>query len=107
MNSVERLWLVVTGPSSSHVVAMTGERLTLGRDLRCDVVLDDPKASRLHAEIVRDQRGRFLLTDLSSRNGTIVDGRQLVGSLPLVGGETIRLGRTTIDISPGPPEEAT
>ena len=100
------LWLVVRGADAPHLVAMTGDRLTVGRDLRSDVVIDDTKVSRLHAEITRDTHGRYLLTDLTSRNGTTVDGRQLVGSLPLVGGELLRFGRTCVEIFTTKPLEA-
>ena len=83
---------------------MTGDRLTIGRDLRSDIVLDDSKASRLHAEITRDPGGRYVLTDLTSRNGTTIDGRQLVGSLVLSGGELLRFGKTIIEVLTSEPE---
>jgi len=83
---------------------MTGHRLTVGRDLRSDIVLDDSKASRHHAEITRDPMGRYVLTDLTSRNGTTIDGRQLVGSLVLVGGELLRFGRTIVEVLNSEPE---
>jgi pSer/pThr/pTyr-binding forkhead associated (FHA) protein len=102
--AIAPLWLIVRGIEEPRVVAMTGERLTIGRDLRSDVVLDDPKVSRLHAEIVRDSHGRYALTDLRSRNGTTIDGRQLVGSLRLRGGELLKIGRTVIEVSAQQPD---
>jgi pSer/pThr/pTyr-binding forkhead associated (FHA) protein len=92
------LWLVVRADDGRRLVAVTGDRLTIGRDLRAGVVLDDVKVSRLHAEITRDADGGFHLTDLSSRNGTLVDGRQLVGAFRLQGGEVLRIGRTTVEV---------
>jgi adenylate cyclase len=44
--------------------------LSLGRDATCDIVVDDPKASRQHALIER-RRDKFVLVDHSS-NGTYV-----------------------------------
>jgi class 3 adenylate cyclase len=44
--------------------------LTLGREATCDIVIDDPKASRQHAKIER-RRDKFVLVDHSS-NGTFV-----------------------------------
>lgn len=96
--SADCLWLVVHADDGRRLVAVTGDRLTIGRDLRAGVVLDDVKVSRLHAEITRDADGSYYLTDLSSRNGTLVDGRQLVGSLRLDGGEVLRIGRTTVEV---------
>jgi pSer/pThr/pTyr-binding forkhead associated (FHA) protein len=64
---------------------------SIGRDATNDVViLNDSKVSRLHAELqFRD--GRWLLLDLGSRNGTIVNGRQ-VRQHPLKGGDKIQCG---------------
>jgi len=101
------LWLVVRGAEPPRYVAMTGERLTVGRDLRNEVVLDDTKVSRHHAEIVRDGSGHYILTDLASHNGTTVDGRQLVGSFLLNGGEVVRFGRTIVEILTTTPEGVT
>jgi ABC-type multidrug transport system ATPase subunit/pSer/pThr/pTyr-binding forkhead associated (FHA) protein/ABC-type multidrug transport system permease subunit len=57
-----------------RLVALDGERLTIGRDPANALVLDDPNVSRFHAEVIaRD--GRVELRDLRSRNGTRIDGR--------------------------------
>jgi pSer/pThr/pTyr-binding forkhead associated (FHA) protein len=67
---------------------------SIGRDVTNDVVvLNDSKVSRLHAELqFRD--GRWLLLDLGSRNGTIVNGRR-VRQHPLKGGDRIECGENT------------
>src|SRR5258707_15696181 len=44
----------------------------VGRDLENEVVLDDPAASRRHAEI-EFKDGASVLTDLGSINGTLVN----------------------------------
>ena len=53
------------GPAQidDQTVALDGARLTIGRDARNDVVLDDPNVSRFHAELVRlRRRGRAAST---------------------------------------------
>jgi len=45
----------------------------IGRDAACGLRLDDPMVSRQHAR-VRLERGVWLLEDLGSRNGTLLDG---------------------------------
>lgn len=70
------------------------DTLTLGREAKNDIVLDDPKASRQHARIER--RGdTFLVRDLKSRNGTWV-GAQRIAEQILNDGDTIRVGGTQI-----------
>lgn len=56
----------------STVLALGPARPTasLGRDLACDIVIRDPRASRSHARIER-RRDKFVLVDMSS-NGTYI-----------------------------------
>src|SRR3954469_12014964 len=53
------------------------ERHVIGRAAgSADFTLKAPAVSRVHAEIVRDGR-RFIVRDLGSRNGVLVNGRKL------------------------------
>ena len=65
---------VTSGERSS--VQLGPEPLLIGRDQQNDVVLDDPRVSRKHAEI-RLRLGRYTLYDLQSTNGTYVNGRRV------------------------------
>ncbi len=56
-----------------------------------DVVVRGSSVSRAHAE-VRFADGRFLVRDAGSRNGTLVAGVLLAGSMPIDGELTIGLG---------------
>ena len=90
--------LVVAPGGAATAFDLLQKECTIGRGQECRVRIDDPKVSRLHADITRDPHGRYLLTDLSSHNGTVVDGRQLVGALVLRGGEAVRLGQSRFEI---------
>lgn len=72
---------------------------TLGRDARsCDVVVGaDPFVSSRHAQIAGTKDG-FLLTDLYSTNGTLVDGVRIAPGtpVPLRNGHIVTLGRTLL-----------
>lgn len=60
------------GPSGARYV-LSKPSLSLGREARCDVVIDDASISREHARIlVKD--GVVTVIDNNSRNGTFVDG---------------------------------
>lgn len=64
--------------------------LVLGRELLEDT--DDDRISRQHARVLLDS-GRFILTDLGSKNGTYADGHALIDPEVIVH-RVIRTGRT-------------
>ncbi|MDY0058937.1 MAG: FHA domain-containing protein [Myxococcota bacterium] len=68
--------------------------ITLGREVSCDVVLSDIKASRQHCEITF-LAGAFSLKDLGSGNGTKVDGEK-VTKIQLRNGMVIAIGECQI-----------
>jgi SARP family transcriptional regulator, regulator of embCAB operon len=66
------------------------DRVVLGRDEDCDIVLTDEAVSRRHAEI-RLASGRHILLDLSSSNGTWVKGEPVLQHL-LHDGDAFQVG---------------
>ena len=68
---------------------------TIGRLKESDIVLSDPGASRRHAEIRRTPDG-YVLVDLGSTNGTMVNERS-VSEQPLSEGDRITIGRTVLE----------
>ena len=79
----------------------------IGRSEGCDVVLDDPAASRRHARVGTDEPGgRVVITDLGSRNGTVVAGRAVTAPTVVPARATVRIGaaclqwRNTVDDAP-------
>ncbi|RPJ52031.1 MAG: FHA domain-containing protein, partial [Chloroflexi bacterium] len=56
-----------------------GQLIRVGRASENDIVLPDPKVSRNHAELEWNGTG-FILRDLSSVNGTYVNGQRLANS---------------------------
>ena len=63
---------------------------TLGREASCTIALDEPRASRLHAEIAFDG-AEFVLKDHKSRNGTFLNDKP-VETAPLKFGDVIGIG---------------
>lgn len=57
-------------------IPLEGPRLTLGRSLDNDTILEDRSVSRHHALLVR-RYGRYILRDLDSANGTAVNGQPI------------------------------
>ncbi len=75
------------------VVGPTGA--TLGRSRQCDVLLDDPNVSRVHAE-VRPRGGSWVLSDLDSTNGSRLNGHRLDRAQVLKPGDEIEIGTSRI-----------
>jgi S1-C subfamily serine protease len=87
---------VAKGADVGRTGIIRGDQFTLGREGSSNLVLRDPKASRRHASVRELPDGRAELTDLGSRNGTFVNGQQVVGSVVLRGGEELRIGDTLL-----------
>jgi predicted component of type VI protein secretion system len=64
--------------------------VSLGRALDNDVVLDDPRVSRYHAELRYAVDG-WSVHDLGSTNGTYVNGTQVTACV-LQAGDRLRVG---------------
>jgi hypothetical protein len=69
--------------------------VTLGRSRQCDVVLEDPNISRQHAEI-RPRGGAWVLTDLGSTNGSLINGRRIDHPEVVKPGDEIEIGTSVI-----------
>jgi hypothetical protein len=75
-------------------ISITREPVVIGRLSSSDVVLSDPNVSRRHAELRRDS-GRWLLVDLGSTNGTLVNGK-LAKEHALNDGDRIAFGTSEL-----------
>jgi hypothetical protein len=70
--------------------------LLLGRGADCDIAFENDSVSRVHARLVfRD--GTWVIQDLGSTNGTIVNGR-FVGRCQIQPGDRIEFGDQLVDI---------
>ena len=88
--------LEVFGPEVSGRVPLDGDRLTIGRDQSNDIVLPgDLAVSRRHAVLEKLAAG-WSVSDLSSTNGTLVNGEWLTQPRPLYSGDEIEVGETRL-----------
>jgi pSer/pThr/pTyr-binding forkhead associated (FHA) protein len=89
--------LVVLGPDGQprERIAITRAPVTIGRLSTNDVVLADPNVSRRHAELRREDTG-WLLVDLGSTNGTLVNGK-LAKEHTLSDGDRIAFGTSELE----------
>lgn len=84
--------------STQRPYDLGGSTIVMGRDAGCDIVVNDISASRRHAELRRDQHGQWIVTDLDSTNGTMVNGRR-IASQPLYLGDVITIGKTDYELA--------
>jgi pSer/pThr/pTyr-binding forkhead associated (FHA) protein len=63
----------------------------IGRRADNDIVLDDDDVSRHHAVVI-DTGSSFVISDLRSTNGVLVQGRRIRSSATLADGDQIRIG---------------
>jgi pSer/pThr/pTyr-binding forkhead associated (FHA) protein len=87
--------LTLAGATPGKVFVLDKDRTSLGRLPDSDVLLSDPGASRRHAEI-RRQDGEWVIADLGSTNGTMVN-ELTIGERPLQNGDRITIGRTVLE----------
>lgn len=69
----------------------------LGRSPHCFVVLSAEQVSREHA-VIRLVGGGLEIEDLSSRNGTLVNGRPVEGRKRLDAGDAIEIGGERLEV---------
>ena len=87
---------VVGGPLAGTSLMLSGAPVTFGRAPDNTIVISDDFASSHHARISA-QNGAWVLEDLGSTNGTIVDGNRMTGPVRLRVGTTITIGHTTLE----------
>lgn len=84
----------VTIKGIDHDIALTGDRVVIGRLKNCDICLADANASREHAALEREGTG-WALVDLGSTNGTLLNGEK-VDRIRLRDGDIIVIGISEI-----------
>ena len=84
-------FVVVSGSGVGTRYVLSESKQRIGRDSRCEIHLDDTETSRKHAEI-EFAKGEYLLMDLKSSNGTIVNGK-VIQSKVLCDGDRIQIGK--------------
>ncbi len=62
----------VKGFNKGHAIELLGDRIVMGRNADCNVVVNVPAVSREHA-VIRKINNKYYIEDLKSRNGTFVN----------------------------------
>lgn len=106
--SARYLLRVEAGPTGSaatgFALVQPGRPLRVGRDPGCELVLHDPRASRVHCQLSWDGT-QCVLRDLGSSNGTLVN-EQPVQEAILRPGDQIVVGDSRLTLQPLAPSPA-
>ena len=74
---------------------LTGSETRIGKNAQNEIILTDPSVSGAHA-MVSFADGRYVISDLGSRNGTLVNELRIVEPRPLQHGDLVKMGHCTI-----------
>ena len=74
-----------------QIALQAGQRATIGRGDTCFIRVDDERCSREHC-LIFQVSGQWMLKDLSSRNGTLVEGRPVNADFPLFDRTIFQIG---------------
>jgi pSer/pThr/pTyr-binding forkhead associated (FHA) protein len=80
-------------PGRPDPVVVEAPLFVFGRQKGADMVLESSRVSKAHA-VLYMQAGGWMLRDLGSREGTLVNGTP-IRAMALTGGEAVRIGRTS------------
>ncbi|HEV7300059.1 MAG TPA: FHA domain-containing protein [Tepidisphaeraceae bacterium] len=92
-------YLIISDKIGEFERQALGGPVTIGRSPDCDVSIRDILLSRKHCRLEQVD-GQWVVTDLDSKNGTIVAGAK-VKQFKLEDGQTIRIGRTKVNFFAG------
>lgn len=90
--------LLLTGPQAGRRHEVQGE-IFIGRSPSCTISLEDAKVSRRHVRLLIED-GQARVTDLGSRNGTLVNGEKLEAEIVLLPGDRLQVGDSTVLFEP-------
>lgn len=93
MNPTFRL-VLKSGPKSGQIFELGTNEVIIGRDVNANFMISDPEVSRRHSRVYQ-QGANYVIEDLGSTNGTVVNGQRLAGPYILSPGEIIVLGEHT------------
>lgn len=93
----QQLTINVAGGEKKHIL-VGANPVVMGRSSKSDIVAEkDKEASNRHAELYMD-KGKLMLRDLGSENGTELNGTPIVQPEPVPDHAMVRIGRTEIRI---------
>jgi pSer/pThr/pTyr-binding forkhead associated (FHA) protein len=90
---------VVDGPLAGTSIPLSSLPVTIGRADDSTIVINDDYVSQRHARLVPNGAA-WLLEDLGSTNGTLLDGAKLTVTTEVHVGSQIKIGHAVLELRP-------
>jgi pSer/pThr/pTyr-binding forkhead associated (FHA) protein len=90
---------VVEGPRAGMSIPLSSLPVTIGRADDSTIAISDDYVSSHHARLVPNG-SVWLLEDLGSTNGTLLDGVKVTAPTEVRAGSQVRIGRTVLELQP-------
>lgn len=89
--SIPPAWLTLIRPSRGQPMRLERQTIHIGRNTDNEIVVNDKRVSRFHAEL-RCENGQFVLYDLGSTNGVRINGAPAGRPMPLRNNDVLTVG---------------
>jgi hypothetical protein len=91
-NTDKPVLIIRDGEAAGQRWVLHQDEVLVGRGGECDIVVPERQVSRMHMRIRREGE-KYVLEDLDSKNGTLVNGQPLKGECQIRDGDEIELAR--------------
>src|SRR5436190_5689216 len=101
-NPAMPLLKIMKGANEGSMIELNAERVVVGRNADCHVVLNVPAVSREHA-IIRKIQGKYYIEDNKSRNGTFLNSKEVTTRTLLKDTDKIKICDNLLQYHERPP----
>lgn len=91
--------IIIRGTPQGKRYEVSADSMFIGRDVSAEIQLNDPNASRKHAQIIKEGDA-VKLKDNGSTNGTFVNDKQIKETVTLRKEDMIKIGNTILKFLP-------
>jgi pSer/pThr/pTyr-binding forkhead associated (FHA) protein len=88
---------IVRGRSDVNTLRLMDGVNSIGRHDDCLIRIRSAQVSRRHCEVFED-KGKLMVKDLGSSNGTFVNGKRVLGQQPLKAGDVLSIGGVSLQV---------
>jgi hypothetical protein len=88
---------IAQGSQAGQTADLSAGMVMIGRGADCQLILDDDYVSTRHARVVSGDNGIYV-EDLSSTNGTYVNGQRITAPTTITMADTVRIGKTILKL---------